>query len=113
VIEGHDPTRDRQRSRHVNVQLGAAIREKRLIEFDYAGHHRVAEPHIYGSHHGVDQLLVYQVAGSSSSGGLPQWRRVDVHGMSGLVVLETTFAGRRPTPSGPHSAWDMTYEIVT
>lgn len=93
--------------------ISAAIRTKHMVEFDYGGHHRVAEPHIYGQHAGVDQLLVFQVEGTSSSGGLPQWRRVDVHGMTALAVLDRTFAGPRPNPSGEHSSWDVTYEIVT
>lgn len=75
----------------MDQRLVDAIRNKRIIEFDYGGYHRIAEPHVYGLNGGVEQLLVYQVAGGSSSGGLPEWRRVDVPGMSGLSVLEDTF----------------------
>jgi hypothetical protein len=93
--------------------LVAAIAGRRVIEFDYDGHHRVAEPHIYGCINGKDQLLVYQTGGSSRSGGIPEWRRVDVRKMTGLVVVSQVFGGPRPAPSGIHSVWDQTYEIVS
>ena len=97
----------------MDPSISTAIRTKHMVEFDYGGHHRVAEPHIYGRKSGVDQLLVFQVGGTSSSGGLPQWRRVDVHRMTALTVLVRTFAGARPNPSGERSSWDVVYEIVT
>lgn len=50
--------------------IAAAIREKRLVEFEYRGHARVCEIHIFGQKDGRDQILAYQVDGSSSSGGL-------------------------------------------
>jgi hypothetical protein len=100
------------REEHMDQQIIDAIRNKRMIEFDYGGFHRVAEPHVYGRNGAVDQLLVYQVGGGSSSGGLPEWRRVDVPRITGLVVLDRTFFGARPNPSGQHSSWDETYAIV-
>ena len=96
----------------MNQDLIEAIRSKKMIEFNYSGHHRVAEPHVYGRHGGKEQLLVYQVGGSSSSGGLPEWRRVDVPRISDLVVSDQTFPGSRPTQSGEHTNWDQTYAIV-
>jgi hypothetical protein len=97
----------------MDPQLVTAISNNRMIEFDYGGHHRVAEPHVYGRIHGVDELLVYQVAGTSSSGGLPQWRRVIVDGMSGLTISADVFPGPRPYPSGEHSPWDEYYAVVS
>ncbi len=97
----------------MNRQLVNAIRNRRMIEFDYGDHRRIAEPHVYGLKDGTEQLLVYQVAGGSSSGGLPEWRRVDLPRMSGLSILEDTFVGPRPNPSGRHSIWDQIYEKVT
>ena len=97
----------------MSQQIVDAIRGKRIVEFDYAGHHRIAEPHVYGLHRGVEQLLIYQVAGGSSSGGLPQWRRVDVPGISGLSIMADVFPGPRPNPSGEHSRWDQIYAIVS
>ncbi len=96
----------------MNQQIVKAIREKKVIEFDYQGYHRVAEPHVYGQNHGVDQLLVFQIGGGSSSGNLPDWRRVDIHEMTNLLITEKTFHGARPNVSGKHSTWDSTYEIV-
>lgn len=96
----------------MNQQLIDAIRDHNIVEFDYGGHHRIAEPHVYGRHNETEQLLVYQVGGGSSSGGLPQWRRVDVAKMSGLQVSDDTFSGPRPTESGEHPKWDQTYAIV-
>jgi hypothetical protein len=97
----------------MDLELVSAIQGKRMIEFDYGGHHRVAEPHVYGRIRGVDELLVYQVAGSSSSGGLPQWRRVVVDRMSGLTISADVFPGPRPNPSGEHSVWDEYYAVVS
>lgn len=97
----------------MDQQLVSAIQNRRMIAFDYGGYHRIAEPHVYGLNNGVEQLLVYQVAGGTSSGGLPEWRRVDVPRMSGLRVLEDTLSGPRPNPSGRHSSWDHVYEKVS
>ena len=94
-------------------QIVAAIHGKRIIEFEYQGRHRVAEPHVYGRTGGVDELLAYQVSGESASGGLPQWRRVEVNGMSALTIRDDVFPGPRPNPSGKHSAWDHIYAIVS
>lgn len=84
-----------------------AIVQKRLIEFYYYGLHRIAEPHVLGISGGIAQVLVYQVGGQSSSGKLPNWRRVDLHEMSCLHILNQTFPGKRPFTSGRHSSWDI------
>lgn len=97
----------------MNQQIFDAIDTKKIIEFDYKGHHRVGEPHIYGRTSGVEQILLYQTGGSSSSGGLPEWRRFDLVGITGLDVSENEFAGPRPTPSGRHSKWDEIFIIVS
>jgi hypothetical protein len=97
----------------VDQQLVDAIRGRRMMEFDYKGRHRVAEPHIYGRKGGAEQLLVYQTGGTSASGGLPQWRRVDVAGMTGLTIRPDVFPGPRPYPSGEHSPWDEIYAAVS
>ncbi len=97
----------------MDALIRQAITEKHLIEFQYHGHHRVAEPHVYGRNNGVLQLLVYQVRGQSSSGRLPDWRRVDLHEISGLRLLNERFPGKRPNPSGEHSRWDEYFAVVT
>ena len=93
--------------------LTQAIAARNLIEFWYRGHRRIAEPHILGVSGGVMQLLVYQTDGTSSSGGIPEWRRFDLEEMSRLNVLSQLFPGRRPVPSDKHSSWDWTIAIVT
>lgn len=87
-----------------------AIRERRIVEFDYDGHRRVAEPHTLGVVHGDLQLLAYQIAGSSRSGKLPEWRRFHVNRISDLLLTDTRFSGIRPSPSGHHAHWD--YKIA-
>lgn len=96
----------------MDEQIIKAIRGKRLIEFIYHGLQRIAEPHVFGYLNGIKQLLVYQIRGQSRSGGLPNWRRVDIHEMSQLGILDETFPGRRPHPSGKHSSWDSYIAVV-
>lgn len=93
--------------------LKDAITNKLVVEFSYGGHNRIAEPHVLGVSNGSAQLLGYQTGGSSNSGGLPEWRRFDLGGISGLKVLSQTFPGKRPFPSGKHSAWDYHIAIVS
>lgn len=96
----------------MHEQLLQAIQERRLIEFEYHEHHRVAEPHVYGRYGGKIQLLVYQVDGTSSSGGLPQWRRIELNEVTELSVLTDKFDGPRPTKGGAHTNWDEVYAMV-
>ncbi|MGH7681920.1 MAG: hypothetical protein ACRENN_08035 [Candidatus Eiseniibacteriota bacterium] len=72
----------------------------------------MAEPHVYGIHHGKPQLLTFQVAGESSSGSIPNWRRVDLDDVSDLTLLGEHFAGPRPFPSGKHSKFDHVIVFV-
>ncbi len=92
--------------------LKSAIANKQLVEFTYSGHQRIAEPHVLGISGSSLQFLGYQVGGSSSSGGLPEWRRFDLNKMSGLKARQESFPGKRPTPSGKHGAWDRVLAIV-
>lgn len=89
-----------------------AISAKKLIEFIYSGHPRLVEPHVLGVNGGVTQILGYQVGGSSSSGGIPEWRRFDLPRMSGVKLTSTSFPGRRPFSSGKHSSWDRQIAVV-
>jgi hypothetical protein len=95
----------------LNRLIRGAIRERQLIEFWLHGLRRVAEPHVYGVHKGIFQLLVYQTAGESRSGRLPAWRRVDLSEVSGLRVLDERFLGSRLPPSR-HKDWDQILEVV-
>jgi hypothetical protein len=92
--------------------IRTAIRERRLVELEVNGLRRVAEPHTYGERNGTKQLLLYQVAGASKSGHLPDWRWAKVQDISDFHVLDTTFSAR-PTPSGSrHVRWDEVFERV-
>ena len=93
-------------------EIEQAIRSKSVVKFTYSDHHRVVEPHVLGLKGGSLQILGYQIGGSSSSGGIPEWRRFDVQRMSGFVTTAQKFAGRRPFPSGVHSAWDKEILVV-
>ena len=90
-----------------------AIRSKSLVSFTYSGHPRLAEPHVLGVKDGAVQFLGYQTGGSSSSGGpLPEWRRFDLARISMLSIADQKSPGRRPFPSGRHSAWDSEILVV-
>jgi hypothetical protein len=99
-------------SREVDLLIRGAIAERRLIRFMLKGCLRIAEPHDYGIRDGECQLLVYQLAGQSSSGPVPAWRWVRVAGASDFQLLDRTFAGGRTTPSGQHARWDRVFARV-
>ena len=90
-----------------------AIKEKRLIRFLYNGKRRIAEPHDYGIQKGSTKLLSYQIGGESTTGGLPDWRSVDVPKISKLELLEEHFAGNREVPSGQHRGWETVFARVS
>jgi hypothetical protein len=71
---------------------------------------RIAEPHLVGEHAGRVQMLVFQVGGSSSSGSLPPWRRVDLADITELRILAAGFTGPR-TDRFP--TWDRVIARVT
>jgi hypothetical protein len=88
--------------------LWAAIEQKRLIRLRYKNKERIVEPHDYGIQNGTVKLLAYQVGGVSS-GKLPNWRWMETDLISGLELLDRTFAGGRPTRSGKHHKWDKLF----
>jgi hypothetical protein len=89
-----------------------AINQKKFIQFIYQGRLRVAEPHVLGVTNSIKQVLCYQTGGHSSRGNLPDWRRFDLHEIVNLTVLDATFPGQRPYPSGRHSSFDRRIAIV-
>lgn len=86
--------------------------EKKIIEFNYQGYHRIAEPHIYGIKDRKYQILVYQIAGGSSSGGLPEWRCMKLAEASEMILTQQYFNGPRPYLSGEHSSFDEIIAVV-
>lgn len=100
-------------SASVHDLLFFAIQNKRLIEFEYQGKSRTAEPHDYGIIDGVRKLLVYQLRGESKSGSLPDWRLVEVPHIKKLRVSDEQFRGGRSVPYGKHKKWDELYIRVS
>jgi hypothetical protein len=93
----------------IDELIRAAITQRRQIRFCYGGTERIAEPHDYGIQKGKTRLLAYQTGGRSNSGPLPAWRLVDVSGITQLELLEKTFTGTRPAPSGRRHHWDQLF----
>ena len=89
-----------------------SIANRNLIEFSYHGYPRVAEPHVYGIKNGKRQILVYQVGGLTSSGKVPDWRRINLDDIVGLkVATSQTFAGPREK-SPDYDDWDTVIAAV-
>ncbi len=91
--------------------IRSAITDRKIIEFTYHGYPRIAEPHVYGVHKGKRQILVYQIGGLTSSGRIPDWRRVNLDEISGLKVTGEKFDGPRDKPS-EYSDWDTIITVV-
>jgi predicted DNA-binding transcriptional regulator YafY len=90
----------------------SAIQQKRQMRFVFEGKERIAEPHDYGVQNGITRLLAWQTGGQSS-GPIPGWRWFGVDRISGMTLLERTFPGNRPAPSGRHHQWDALYARVS
>ena len=87
-----------------------AISEKKLLEYDYDGHHRIVEPHLYGRMNEKNGILAYQTGGESSSGHLG-WKRMYSEKISSMRILEEKFDGKREV-SGRHSVWHHIFFVV-
>lgn len=92
----------------IDEVLRTAILKKRLVKLTYQGKPRIIEPHDYGMHNGTVKLLSYQLAGASR-GPLPNWRWMEVDGISEIGLLDRTFRGGRPNSAGKHHTWDELY----
>ena len=88
--------------------IRAAIKQTRLLRLRYRNKLRIVEPHDYGMHNGVIKLLTWQIGGASN-GPLPNWRLMETNRISDAQMLDRTFPGGRPTPSGKHHKWDKLY----
>lgn len=88
--------------------LCVAIKNKRLIKFQYQDCERTAEPHDYGIVDGMKKILVYQIRGDSKTKS-KVWKLVKEHEISQLQVLEETFPGGRTVPTGQHKKWDRLF----
>lgn len=95
----------------MDALIHQAISNKRVIQFSYGGHSRIVEPHILGIKDGTMQILGYQIGGTSSQGGLPEWRRFSLPNMRMLELHTDSFHGAREYHAR-HSAWDVKLIIV-
>lgn len=93
--------------------LRFAISERRMVTFTYQGLPRRAEPHDYGIIEGVPKLFFYQVGGRSRSGRPIGWRWAVISEISDVAILQSTFGGTRPAPSGRHVKWDVLFATVS
>lgn len=80
-------------------QLCQAVKSHLSIAFSKDGdpheNPRIGEPHlVFLSTTGKAQVAIFQTAGYSSSGKLPQWRNFDVDTITLLTVLQTAFVPR-------------------
>jgi len=90
-----------------------SIQNKKIIEFDYDGHHRVAEPHVHGISNGQYEIQMYQIAGGINSGELPDWIRVKGSDIANPHITERHFPPRRPILFGKLSRpFDKTFDIA-
>lgn len=98
----------------IDKQLRFAITNKRLVEIRYHGRLRIAEPHDYGVHKGIDRLLICQLRaqvhrpGKSARG----WRLLDVPQIETCRVLEAQFHGSRGSSHRNHVQWEILYARV-
>lgn len=93
--------------------IRTAIAEKRMIRFTMDGRERIGEPHDYGMRKGKSSLLIWQVAGYSRSGRLPEWRWILLEKASNFELLDLTFAGGRgDDEQQKHSDWEEVWARV-
>jgi hypothetical protein len=85
-------------------ELTAAIEQRKIVTFSYAGRDRRVQPAAYGigRRKQKETLHAYQVGGDSERGGIPHWRNFHVEKITGLAVLDEVFGpnppGFNPTP---------------
>ncbi len=97
----------------IQEQLVEAIAERRVISLAYRGRGgRIGHPHVlYRGSTGKLVMDMYQVAGYSSSGDLPQWRMFELAGIQRVEVLEERF---EPAPDyNPHNPARFTHIIAS
>jgi hypothetical protein len=82
-----------------------AIRERRLLSFDYKGLRRVVAPYCYGiATSGAESLRAIQVGGSSSQGGFRFGKLWTAKEMKAVEVTEQTFVPDDPNYNPDDSA---------
>lgn len=78
----------------VRAELLRAIAEHRVVElrYDQDAAYRRVQPHVlYRTSAGKECVDIYQVEGPTHSGGLPDWRLLELRRIRRMHVLEETF----------------------
>jgi hypothetical protein len=89
----------------MNNGICDAIRDRKLLQFDYHGLQRVVAPYCHGiSTRGVEVLRAVQVRGSSKSGGLGFGKLWTVADIGNAVVLSESFVPDDPNYNPDDSA---------
>jgi hypothetical protein len=92
-------------TRGIGEQICRAIRERRLLMFDYNDKPRVVAPYCYGiSTRNSELLRAIQVRGASSSGKLGLGKLWSLDQMTGVHVSDETFVADDPNYNPNDSA---------
>lgn len=79
------------------ILLVSAIKEKRIVTFNYDGLDRVVECATLGyTTAGMPAVRGYQIEGDTHSGTVPCWRLFLLDRIRGLELTEARFAGEPP-----------------
>ena len=101
----------------VRNELCAAIKSRRVVEFDYHGRTRTVEPFCLGmviaGQADNESLLCYQLGGYSDLGVPVGWKLYRASEITGLKVSDTSFSGSRPGYDPEHLAMARVYCFVT
>jgi len=95
----------------MNKEIYDAIKEMKVIKFDYEGYQRIVQPHTYGVHKdtGNEVLRAYQIGGYSTSGQIPGWRLFVVDKISNVIITEERFENPAPGYKENDSAMSIIY----
>lgn len=75
----------------MNTLIINAIKERKVIEFNYEGENRIVEPHCYGlTTKGNEAIRAYQVDGFSSSGKMG-WKIYDLSKARNFNITDEIF----------------------
>lgn len=80
------------------MDICGAIAGRRLVEFDYDGHHRVVQPAAAGPHATTRNPVLrgYQVGGTGKTRVVPFWDLFLVGKITNWTVLDETFEDDPP-----------------
>ena len=79
------------------MKIETAIKNKKLLAFNYGGYSRVVQPHILGiDTRGNLSLSGYQVGGGSNSGESIGWKMFHLDGIRKLQLLDEHFHNPNP-----------------